>query len=39
MYKRTRELGQPWPTLNEGDVGDVVAFLNAPPERGRKTTP
>jgi mono/diheme cytochrome c family protein len=34
MYERTREHGRPWPTLNESDVGDVVAFLNAPPEGG-----
>jgi hypothetical protein len=30
MYQRARERGRAWPTLNEGDVGDVVAFLNAP---------
>lgn len=30
MYQRTRELGRPWPTLSETDVGDVVAFLNEP---------
>lgn len=34
MYQRTQKLGRPWPVLNEGDVGDVVAFLNAPPESG-----
>jgi mono/diheme cytochrome c family protein len=35
MYQRTRERGLAWPTLNESDVGDVVAFLNAPPEGTR----
>jgi hypothetical protein len=32
MYERTRQLGRPWPTLNESDVGDVVAFLNSSPD-------
>ena len=32
MFERTRQLNQPWPTLNESDIGDVVAFLNAPLE-------
>ncbi len=35
MFNRTRELGRPWPTLTEDDVGDVVAFLNSPPEGKR----
>jgi len=35
MYRRAVETGRPWPTLQEGDVGDVVAFLNAPPENAR----
>jgi hypothetical protein len=35
MYERSRMLGRAWPMLNEGDVGDLVAFLNAPPESGR----
>jgi cytochrome c2 len=35
MYQRALELGRPWPVLNESDVGDVVAFLNAPPEGER----
>jgi cytochrome c2 len=29
MYERTRQLGRPWPTLSDADVGDVVAFLNS----------
>jgi mono/diheme cytochrome c family protein len=28
MYRRTRELGLPWPLLGENDVGDLIAFLN-----------
>jgi mono/diheme cytochrome c family protein len=35
MYGRFRELGQPWPTLKESEVGDVVAFLNSPSSEGR----
>ena len=30
MYQRTQRLGRPWPVLQEGDVGDIVAFLNSP---------
>ena len=32
MFQRTQELGRPWPMLQEGDVGDIVAFLNSPPK-------
>ena len=32
MYDRTRQLGRPWPTLSENDIGDLVAFLNTPRE-------
>lgn len=32
MYERTRKLGRPWPMLDEDDVGDLVAFLNTPPD-------
>jgi mono/diheme cytochrome c family protein len=35
MYRRTRELGRPWPILNENEIGDVVAFLNAPSDGER----
>lgn len=35
MYQRTRELGLPWPALAEGDVGDLVIFLNTPLEVSR----
>jgi mono/diheme cytochrome c family protein len=35
MYRRFRELGQPWPTLKESEVGDIVAFLNSPSSAGR----
>jgi mono/diheme cytochrome c family protein len=38
MYQRTRKLGRSWPPLNEDDIGDVVAFLNTPPEN-RKGQP
>ena len=29
MYARTQTLGVPWPTLQDEDVGALVAFLNA----------
>jgi len=32
MYRRSLELGRPWPTLNESDVADVVVFVNSRPE-------
>ncbi len=32
MYERTQELRFPWPALHESDVGELLAFLNAPPE-------
>ncbi len=35
MYERARKAGIPWPTLNENDIGDLVAFLNTPRERPR----
>jgi len=35
MYRRTRELGRPWPVLNESEAADVMAFLNAPNSGGR----
>jgi mono/diheme cytochrome c family protein len=33
MYRRTRELGVPWPIMSESDVGHLLAFLNASPEQ------
>lgn len=35
MYKQAQDLGLPWPLLGESDVGDLIAFLNTAPERGR----
>jgi mono/diheme cytochrome c family protein len=35
MYRRTRDLGLPWPLLAENDVGDLIAFLNTSPEDER----
>lgn len=32
MYERAREKRLPWPTLAEGDVGDLLTFLNTSPE-------
>ncbi len=32
MFQKTQQFGRPWPTLQEGDVGDIVAFLNSPPK-------
>jgi hypothetical protein len=28
MFRRTRDLGLPWPVLAENDVGDLITFLN-----------
>jgi mono/diheme cytochrome c family protein len=35
MYKHAQDLGLPWPTLAETDVGDLISFLNTSPERDR----
>lgn len=32
MYQRTKSVGLPWPKLGESDLGDLISFLNAPPE-------
>ena len=36
MYRRMQALGIPWPKLQENDLGDLFAFLNAEPEDRRK---
>lgn len=35
MYERARELGLKWPSLAEGDVGDLITFLKSSPEGKR----
>ncbi|MGB9105209.1 MAG: c-type cytochrome [Terriglobales bacterium] len=30
MYRESQQIGIGWPTLSESDVGDLLAFLNAP---------
>jgi hypothetical protein len=35
MYERTQELDLEWPVLKEGDLGNLLAFLNTPPEELR----
>lgn len=35
MYKRSQELGLSWPTLQESDLGHLLAFLNSPPPEAR----
>ncbi|MGA2989889.1 MAG: c-type cytochrome [Candidatus Korobacteraceae bacterium] len=32
MYERVQRDGQPWPELQESDVGNLLAFLNSPLE-------
>lgn len=32
MYERASLLGLKWPTLSEGDVGDLITFLKSSPE-------
>ncbi len=33
MFQRSEQLGRRWPRLQEGDMGDLLAFLNAPVEK------
>lgn len=33
MYRQTQKLSVPWPKLEESDLGDLIAFLNAPSEK------
>jgi mono/diheme cytochrome c family protein len=33
MYEQTRRSGQPWPHLEESDIGDLLSFLNTPLEK------
>ena len=35
MYKHAEQLGVPWPTLAESDVGDLISFLNTTPRGSR----
>jgi cytochrome c2 len=35
MYQRAQELKRSWPTLEQGDVADLVVFLNTSPEGQR----
>ena len=36
MYTKAEELGLGWPTLNEGDLGHLLAFLNSPPIKDKR---
>jgi mono/diheme cytochrome c family protein len=36
MFQRNQQLGLGWPTLQPSDVGDLLAFLNAPMEQQRR---
>jgi len=33
MQAQAQKEGQTWPTLDESDVGNMLAFLNTPPQR------
>lgn len=35
MYRRSQELGLDWPTLQESDLGHLLAFLNTAPDGTR----
>lgn len=35
MYRRSEELGLPWPLLAENDIGSLIAYLNTSPEDAR----
>lgn len=39
MYDETRRRGQPWPRLEDSDIGDLLAFLNTPPEKKSDAPP
>lgn len=30
MYSQAKQAGQPWPTLQETDIGDLLTFINQP---------
>ena len=36
MYAKAEELGLDWPTLNEGDLSHLLAFLNSSPVQDKK---
>jgi cytochrome c2 len=36
MYDKAQEMGLGWPTLNEGDLNHLLAFLNSPPTTKHK---
>jgi mono/diheme cytochrome c family protein len=36
MYRSTQNLGLPWPSLAETDVGDLITFLNTAPGESRQ---
>jgi hypothetical protein len=31
MYTKAQQMGLGWPTLKEGDLSHLLAFLNSPP--------
>ena len=33
MYQNSQKSGQPWPTLQDSDIGHLLTFLNTSPER------
>lgn len=33
MYEKSQAAGQPWPMLEERDIGDLLSFLNTPLEK------
>jgi len=36
MYAKAEALGLGWPTLNEGDLSHLLAFLNSPPVKDQR---
>ena len=36
MYSKAEELGLGWPTLKEGDLSHLLAFLNSPPVKDKR---
>jgi hypothetical protein len=35
MYQKAQEIGLHWPVLLGSDIGDLMTFLNTPPEGNR----
>jgi mono/diheme cytochrome c family protein len=39
MYQETQRTQQAWPRLEDSDIGDLLAFLNTPPDKAEPAPP